>query len=286
MTISNQTTVGHEVNLEGTGLHTGIRSRVAFKPAAADTGIIFVRTDLPTKPQVRATVQNVVDVVRGTTLGWADVRVYTVEHILAALHGFGIDNAYVELDNVEPPVGDGSAKIFAQMLQEAGLKTLEAPRQFLSLGEPIQYADQKTVIRAEPSPEFSMECSISYDHPLIKHQSYSVVIEPETFSREIAPARTFCFDYEVETLKRAGLAKGGSLENAVVIGMDKFYSQEKNLRFPEEFVRHKMLDLLGDLYLLGTPLKARVIADRCGHGHNINFVKLLASRLNDIPVKH
>jgi len=292
---ASQTSIGKDVSVNGLGLHTGARSQLTFKPAPANTGIVFVRKDLPAQPTIRAHVSNVVDVVRGTTLGWADVRVYTVEHVLASLYGFGVDNVFVELDNIEPPVLDGSAKLFTKILQEAGLKVLEAPRQILTLDQPIEYTDQKTLIRAEPASELSMECSISYDHPLIKHQSLTISINPDTFANEISPARTFCFDFEVETLKRAGLAKGGSLDNAVVIGMDRFYSKEKELRFPDEFVRHKMLDLLGDLYLLGAQLKARIIAQRCGHGHNIKFVKLLSNAWakknnpsvpNDIPVNH
>ena len=271
-----QTTVARETSVSGIGLHTGTRSSITFKPAPAGTGVVFIRTDLPGRPHVQALVQNVVDVVRGTTLGWADVRIYTVEHMLTALYGLGVDNVFVELNNIEPPVGDGSAKIFTEALQKAGLQTLEVPRQVFTLQEPIEYNDQKTIIRAEPADELSLECSVFYDHPLIKHQSFKTSVTPEVFAQEISPARTFCFDFEVEMLKRSGLAKGGSLENAVVIGMDKFYSKEKNLRFAEEFARHKMLDLLGDLYLLGGRLKARIIAERCGHGHNIQFVKQLA----------
>jgi UDP-3-O-acyl N-acetylglucosamine deacetylase len=275
--MSHQTTLLREAGVSGMGLHTGIRSSVTFKPAPAGTGVVFVRTDLPGKPHVQALVQNVVDVVRGTTLGWADVRIYTVEHILTALYGLGVDNVFVELDNIEPPVGDGSANAFTGALQKAGLKALDSPRQIFILQEPIEYTDQKTVIKAEPADELSLKCSIFYDHPLIKHQTFATPVTPEAFTRDISPARTFCFDFEVETLKRSGLAKGGSLENAVVIGMSKFYSNEKELRFAEEFARHKMLDLLGDLYLLGGRLQARVTAERCGHGHNIKFVKQLAS---------
>jgi len=271
-----QTTVAREASVSGIGLHTGARSSITFKPAPAGTGIVFIRTDLPGQPHVPALVQNVVDVVRGTTLGWADVRIFTVEHMLTALYGLGVDNVFVALNNIEPPVGDGSAKIFTEALLQAGLRTLDAPRHVFTLTEPLEYTDQKTVIRAEPCEELSLECSVFYDHPLIKHQNFKTTVTPETFMRDISPARTFCFDFEVETLKRSGLAKGGSLENAVVIGMDKFYSKEKNLRFPEEFARHKMLDLLGDLFLLGGRLKARITADRCGHGHNIKFVKQLA----------
>jgi len=272
--MEKQKTIAKEVYLEGIGLHTGNTSRVTFKPAEAGSGIRFVRVDLPGRPVVPATYTHVLGALRGTTIGVDSARVHTVEHILAVLSVFGIDNLEIEITNNEPPVMDGSARAFAEAVAAAGMRELDEPRDYLTLAAPITYESGKTKMSAYPAGSFSIECTIGYDHPLLREQSASFNLSPDVFVREIAAARTFCFDYEIEALKAKGLAKGGDLTNAIVVGLSGIHNEEK-LRFPDEFVRHKILDLIGDLYLLGKPLKARIVAVKCGHNHNINFVKEL-----------
>ncbi|MBI1979563.1 MAG: UDP-3-O-[3-hydroxymyristoyl] N-acetylglucosamine deacetylase, partial [Elusimicrobia bacterium] len=196
-----------------------------------------------------------------------------VEHICSALLGLGIDNLIVEVDGNEPPIADGSAKPFVESLLKSGLEEQDVPKNVLSLNETVNYHSNETQIQMEPSSQLTLCCRILYNHPLIGKQEAQFTIDPETYIREIAPARTFCFDYEVEALKRKGLARGGSLDNAVVVGMDRIYNKEKSLRYPNEFVRHKILDFLGDLFLLGNRIVGKIDATRVGHGHNINFVK-------------
>jgi len=191
----------------------------------------------------------------------------------------GIDNVFIEMNANEPPVLDGSSLGFFDALNETGLQSLGVPRQILKVTEPFEYRGGETGIRVEPSEDLRLTASIVYNHPLIQEQQMTVTIQPDTYRTEIAPCRTFCFDYEVEALKKQGLARGGSLDNAVVVGLDRIHNKEKMLRFPDEFVRHKILDLLGDLYLLGCRLKGHVIARRPGHGHNTNFIKQLAEHL-------
>lgn len=274
-----QNTIAKDVVYKGIGLHTGNMCKAIFRPAPPDNGITFVRLDLPGKPKVPANFKYVENVVRGTTLRLddSDVAVHTVEHIMAALYGTGIDNAIIELTNNEPPVGDGSALPFVEILENAGVLKQNAPKNYFTVKETIEYTQGIARITAVESGHLEIFCSIEYNHPLIPKQEADFVITPETFKREIAPARTFCFDYEIEALKKNGLAKGGTLENAVVIGLDKIHVKGK-LRFSDEFVRHKILDFIGDMYLLGKPIKAKISASKCGHGHNINFLKLLCSQ--------
>ena len=269
-----QKTIAKTFSFKGVGLHTGRRCQAVFHPAPENHGIRFVRTDLPGKPEFRAVVDNVVDVIRGTTLGGPDERVYTIEHILSALHGLGIDNARIELSDNEPPVADGSALPFVRALKEAGISELEAARRYFRVQSPIEYVSNQTRIKIEPSERLEVYCEVTYDHPLIKSQ-FLTFTEDMSYEKEIAPARTYCFDYEIEALKKKGLAKGGSLDNAIVIGPTGIYNSDTALRFQDEIVRHKILDLMGDLLLLGAPLKARVTAVRCGHGHNVKFLRQL-----------
>ena len=272
----NQRTIAQESVVSGVGLHTGNPTTMRFLPAPPDTGIVFVRTDLPGRPAIPATIDHVIGVIRGTSLGLDGAQVHTVEHVCSAIFVLGIDNLRIELDANEPPVADGSAREFFQALRRAGLAGQDRPKQVFSPSEPLTYRSNETEITLAPGPGLSIRCTLVFDHPMIGRQEADFTIDPDTYSREIAPARTFCFDYEVEALKRKGLARGGSLDNAVVIGMDRVYNKEKTLRFPNEFARHKMLDLIGDLSLLGRPLEGRITAQRIGHGHNINFVRQLA----------
>ncbi|MHB9154610.1 MAG: UDP-3-O-acyl-N-acetylglucosamine deacetylase, partial [Endomicrobiales bacterium] len=184
--------------------------------------------------QVRGTA------VRGTTIGNDPVRVHTVEHILAVCSGFGIDNLEILLTNNEPPVLDGSALPFAELMKKTGLVEQDAPRTYFTLSGPVSYESGRTKITAYPAEEFSIDCTVAYDHPFLKEQRATFTITPESFFLDIAPARTFCFDYEIEALKAKGLAKGGSLENAVVVGINGIHNPGGKLRFPDEFVRHKI----------------------------------------------
>lgn len=280
--MQKQKTIKKEAVYKGIGLHTGKPCTVRFLPAEPNAGVVFVRTEFSQKHKIPAAIHLVSDVVRGTTLALNGQAVYTVEHICSALFGLGIDNLVIELDSSEPPVGDGSAKPFVDVILESGLWEQDAPKNFFSVSEPILYQSNETEIRLEPpsgeekeNPALTVRCSLIYEHPMIGKQEAAFSINPETYLREIAGARTFCFDYEVEALKRKGLAKGGGLDNAVVIGMNRIYNKEKNLRYPDEFVRHKILDFLGDLFLLGQPVQGKITAVKIGHGHNINFVKQL-----------
>jgi UDP-3-O-[3-hydroxymyristoyl] N-acetylglucosamine deacetylase / 3-hydroxyacyl-[acyl-carrier-protein] dehydratase len=269
-----QKTLKKEVTIKGVGLHTGRRCRATLRPAPENSGIDFVRTDLPGQPVFHADVSNVIDIIRGTTLGEGESRVYTIEHVLSALSGFGIDNARIELDDNEPPVGDGSAKLFVDAIRSAGVIEQNAEKVYFTVETPFEYQASQTIIRIEPLDYFEIMCEIDYNHPLLKNQTFTFS-ERLDYEKEIAPARTYCFDYEIEALKKKGLAKGGSLDNAIVIGPTGIYNPDAKLRFENEFVRHKILDLMGDLMLIGRPLKARVIAKRCGHGHNIKALKQL-----------
>ncbi len=275
--MEKQKTLKEPISYSGVGLHTGSITSITFKPAPANSGIKFMRIDQKTDNLFAADVNNVIDVKRGTNIGLGEVKVHTVEHILSALYGLGVDNAMIEINANEPPVGDGSAMPFIQTLQKAGLVEQDAPRNYFELKEPLYFVDGQTSIIAVPAAEFKVSLTINYDHPFLKSQYATFTVNPETYVKEIAPSRTFCFDYEIETLKKQGLAKGGNLNNAVIIGEKGIHTE---LRFADEFVRHKILDLIGDFCLLGQPLKAHIIAVRCGHPSNVSFVKKLKQLKN------
>ncbi len=268
-----QTTLAKPASFEGIGLHTGNKSKIVFKPAPINTGIKFVRVDLKDPVEIPALVTNVKDISRGTTIGIGDVKIHTVEHILAAITGMGLDNVIIEVDSNEPPVADGSALPFFNVLKEAGINIQGEPREYFELTEPVHICHNDMYIVVIPDNEFKISFTVSYNHPLLGSQYESFVINKEVFEREIASSRTFCFENEVETLKAQGLIKGGSLNNAVVIGQNKILNDK--LRYPDEFVRHKMLDLIGDLTLLGKPLKAHIIGIKTGHALNIKLSQKL-----------
>ncbi|MBK8871518.1 MAG: UDP-3-O-[3-hydroxymyristoyl] N-acetylglucosamine deacetylase [Elusimicrobia bacterium] len=283
-----QRTLAKEAVYKGVGLHTGNKCQLVFKPAPADHGVVFVRVDLPDRPRLPAHHSIVSSVIRGTTLSLDgeknhEARVHTVEHVLSALYGLGIDNMEIEVNANEPPVADGSAAPFLDVLEKAGVQDLDKPRRFFQ-PDALEYRAGDTFYEVQPADELTLETMISFKHPFIGDQKVEFTLGPGRFRSEISRARTFCFDYEVEALKRQGLARGGSLDNAVVVGMDRIHNKEKVLRYPDEFVRHKTLDLLGDLFLLGLPLKARIKAYRVGHGHNVNLVKQLAAQMTgEVP---
>jgi UDP-3-O-[3-hydroxymyristoyl] N-acetylglucosamine deacetylase/3-hydroxyacyl-[acyl-carrier-protein] dehydratase len=272
-----QRTIAREVSLSGIGLHSGADTSVVFKPAPAGTGVRFIRTDLKSRPSVDVDVDAAVpgeDFSRRTTIGGSGACVGTVEHVLAARRGLGIDNAIVEIDAAEPPEPDGSCAPYVEVLKRAGAVEQDEERRYLVLTEPVEFIEGGIELRAVPYDGLRISFSISYDHPLIGTQDISLEISEDVFEKEIAPARTFSLLKDVERLKQRGLIRGGSLQNSIVVGDDEILN-EGSLRFEDEFVRHKVLDLLGDLCLLGRPLKMHVSSVRSGHSTNLKFVKML-----------
>ncbi len=272
-----QITIKTEIELEGVGLHTGNKSKITFRPAPANTGIRFFRSDLPGIPMIPARLGFVVTTVRGTNLGLGDAKVHTVEHVLSACTGLGIDNLDILTTANEPPIMDGSALPFVEALLRAGLVELDAPKRWLHLPHEVTYqAKDGAKYRAVPSDKFEVVATLIHDHPMMPKMSLSMSVDRDSYLAEVARARTFCFEHEVAYLKSQGLAQGGSLENAIVVGKDQFHTNDEGLRYSDEFVRHKMLDLIGDLTLIGRPLfKMRIEAERLGHAHNVEFAKLL-----------
>jgi UDP-3-O-[3-hydroxymyristoyl] N-acetylglucosamine deacetylase len=238
---------------------------LALRPASAGTGIQFVRTDLASPMRFPGRAEWIVDTTLATTLGNGDARLSTVEHLLAALRGMGVDNCTVEVSGPELPVMDGSAAPFVYLVREAGLKSQRRMRRRLVIRRPVEVRDGNRFVRVVPSRDFKLSVLIDYPHPAIgRHVLESVRLSPSFFAREIAPARTFGFLSDVQKLQSVGLACGGSLQNAIVLD-DQGVLNREGLRFPDEFVRHKLLDLFGDLSLLGVPIQAHVKAERSGH---------------------
>ena len=272
-----QTTIQGPVELEGVGLHTGNRSRIVFRPAPANAGVRFFRSDLSGCPMIPARLGFVVATVRGTNLGLGEAKVHTVEHVLSALTGLGIDNADILVSTNEPPALDGSSLPFFKALLNAGIRRYpEFPKRHLHIAGEVTYEDKGSYYRAVPSNHFDIEATLIHDHPLVPKLKISLRLNPENYVSEISGARTFCFEHEIAFLKSQGLAQGGSLDNAVVIGKDKIHTNAEGLRFDDEFVRHKVLDLIGDLTLIGRSLfKMKIEVIRPGHAHNIEFAKLL-----------
>jgi UDP-3-O-[3-hydroxymyristoyl] N-acetylglucosamine deacetylase/3-hydroxyacyl-[acyl-carrier-protein] dehydratase len=295
----NQRTIARQATLSGVGLHTGNLSTIVFNPAPEDYGLRFVRTDLEGNPEIPADVDLVSDISRGTTLTSGNASVHTVEHVLAALVGLEIDNCRIEVSANEPPVGDGSARPYTEVLQEAGFTDQKAARTYISVDTIINFQNETNgvEIAAMPSEDFRVTVMIDYRNPALGSQHSNMFNLQNEFARDIAPARTFCFLTEVEMLRREGLIKGGALDNAIVI-VDKDIAQEEvdelskrlgidgsvvlgstgilnngTMRWPNEPARHKLLDMLGDLALVGAPLRAHILAARPGHASNIEFAR-------------
>ena len=278
MNLPPQMTLRSEFSLQGIGLHTGNRSKIVFRPAPANAGLRFHRTDLPGSPMVPARLDFVITTVRGTNLGLGEARVHTVEHVLSACTGTGLDNADIFVDANEPPILDGSAQPFAEAILAAGLLPQPGAKRWQRIPGEVTYSDGAARYRAVPAEDFAITATLIHDHPLMPRMTQSFRFSPEAYLREVAPARTFCFEHEVAFLRAQGLAQGGSLDNAIVIGKDKFHTNSEGLRFPDEFVRHKMLDLIGDLTLIGRPLFGMHIEAEClGHAHNVEFAKRIAA---------
>jgi UDP-3-O-[3-hydroxymyristoyl] N-acetylglucosamine deacetylase/3-hydroxyacyl-[acyl-carrier-protein] dehydratase len=276
--VLNQQTLKNPATFSGIGLHSGNRVNMTILPAPANSGVRFRRVDLDGKPEIEARVEFVVDTQRSTTLGKGNVKIHTVEHVLAALAGYGIDNAVIELDANEPPIADGSSREFCKILAAAGLVTYPEKKEYFTPTEPIEVRLGESVMTLFPDEQFKITCT-SADKQGRFTQFYSTEVTPKTWEKELAHARTFCFYEEIEYLFKNGLIKGGSLENAVVIRDDAVLTTEP-LRYREEFVRHKMLDIVGDLSLLGKPIRGHVNAVRPGHAANAELVKKIVEQIN------
>ena len=272
--MSHQLTILRPVEIEGIGLHTAVHSRVRLVPAPADTGIVFRRTDLDGF-EIAAHASNVARVSYATSLMRQSVLISTTEHLLAALYCCGIDNVVVEIDALELPILDGSAKPFIDILVEAGTRRLRRKRRYIRVLRPLEFSDGDRRIGIYPADEFRIHCFVDYQHPAAGPQEVEMTVNGESFSRELAPARTFTFVKELLALQKMGLIRGGSLANAIV--MDDQCILNGPLRFPDEFGRHKALDLIGDLALIGRPLLARIVAHKAGHALHTQLVtRLLA----------
>src|SRR6266571_7602287 len=275
--VLQQQTLRESVSFEGVGLHSGNRVGMSFLPAPPNTGIRFRRVDLDGKPEIEARIENVSDTTRSTTLSKGNIRVHTVEHVLATFAGYGIDNIVVELDANEPPIADGSARAYCRMIETAGISPQPEKREAYMATAPLEFEVGESVMSVFPHDRLKITCT-SADKQGRFTQFYSAEISPETWERELAHARTFCFYEEIEYLIKNGLIKGGSLENAVVIRADAVLTTEP-LRYPEEFVRHKMLDILGDLALLGRPVHGHLIAVKPNHAANCELVRRISAQM-------
>jgi UDP-3-O-[3-hydroxymyristoyl] N-acetylglucosamine deacetylase len=272
-----QTTLAAPVETSGVGLHTAVPVHVRLVPAPPDTGYVFIRTDLGGF-EIPASVEWVAHCSYATTLMRTGVMLSTVEHLLAALRGGGVDNVYIEVDNLEIPIMDGSAEVFTEMIERAKVVEQEAARRSLLVREKVSIEQGDRHISIEPADAYEIDCVIDFQHPLIGAQHFCVDVTNGTFGREIAAARTFGFTEEIEALRRANLIRGGSLDNAIVLTQDGMLN-ETSLRFTNEFVRHKILDIIGDLALLGMPILGRVTAHKSGHIlHAALMTKLLRQR--------
>ena len=271
-----QLTIQRPVEIEGVGLHTAVESHLRLLPAPADTGIVFRRTDLDNF-EIQAHVQNVARVSYATSLMKQGVLLSTTEHLLAALYSCGLDNVYVEIDALELPILDGSAQPFIELLERAGRRKLRRRRRYIRIVKPLEFSEGDRRIGIYPCGGFRIHCYVDYKHPAAGPQTVEMTVDPESFSRELAPARTFTFVKELAALQSMGLIRGGSLANAIV--MDDQRILNGPLRFPDEFVRHKALDVIGDLALVGRPIQGLIIAHKAGHALHTQLVtRLLEDR--------
>jgi UDP-3-O-[3-hydroxymyristoyl] N-acetylglucosamine deacetylase len=274
--MSFQLTIQRPVEIDGIGLHTAVRSHLRLLPAPADTGIVFRRVDLDNF-EIEAHVKNVARVSYATSLMRQSVLISTTEHLLAALYSCGIDNVYVELDALELPILDGSSKPFIEMLLQAGVRHLRRKRRYIRVLKALEFSDGDRRIGIYPADTFHVHCLLDYNHPAVGPQEVELTVDRESFTRELSSARTFGFVKDFAELKSMGLIRGGSLENAIVL--DDRSVMNGPLRYPDEFGRHKALDLIGDLALVGRPLQASVVAHKAGHALHTQLVtRLLQDR--------
>lgn len=271
-----QQTLKASVSCTGIGLHSGREVSLTLHPAPEDSGITFARVDLPGAPAFKACLENVVQTQLATTLGTNGVTVATVEHLMSALAGLGVDNARVEVSAAEVPIMDGSSAPFVQLLKSVGLKAQDKPKSLWVVRKALGVTHEDKSVSVAPAREFAIHYTITYDHPLIKTQSFDFSFSNGAFEYELSPARTFGFLSEVANLKKNGFARGGSLDNAVVIAGRRILNEE-GLRFEDEFIRHKVLDFIGDLSLVGGPLIGRFTAHKSGHTLNHTLLAKLFS---------
>jgi UDP-3-O-[3-hydroxymyristoyl] N-acetylglucosamine deacetylase/3-hydroxyacyl-[acyl-carrier-protein] dehydratase len=275
--VLQQQTISNPASFSGVGLHSGNRVNMTFLPAPPGSGIRFRRVDLEGKPEIEARIENVIETNRSTTISKGNTKIHTVEHILATFAGYGIDNAIVELDANEPPIGDGSSREYCRMIEAAGVASQPEKRETYTVSEPIELQLGETEMALFPGDSFKITCTSS-DKQGRFTQFFSLEISPKSWERDLAHARTFCFFEEIEFLIKNGLIKGGSLENAVVVRDDAVLTTEP-LRYPNEFVRHKMLDILGDLSLIGRPLCGHLIAVKPSHTANCELARLITVQM-------
>ncbi|MBX7055894.1 MAG: UDP-3-O-acyl-N-acetylglucosamine deacetylase [Pyrinomonadaceae bacterium] len=274
ITRMNQTTLAQPINIKGVGLHTGADVNMTLRPAPENTGYIFVRTDLDDF-EIPASVEYISHCSYATTLVRRGVVLSTCEHLLSALRGMGVDNCFIDLDNIEIPIMDGSSEDFIELIENAGIVRQDSPRHVLRILERVAYEQGDRKMSIEPSDNFEIDCLIDFPHPFIERQHLNFVFRNGSFGKEIASARTFGFTHEIDMLRKANLALGGSLDNAIVLTENGMLN-ETPLRFEDEFVRHKILDIIGDLALLGMPIEGKVTAERSGHAvHASLMAKLL-----------
>ena len=272
-----QRTVGEEISCTGIGLHSGKKVNLTIKPAPLNSGISFERIDVSPGCRVKASFDNVVDTNMATTIGFNGYSVSTVEHIMAAFFGMGIDNALVQIDGGEIPIMDGSSAPFIFLLKNAGVTIQNGHKRFLLVKRPVKVKDGNRSVQLNPSNELKITYNIDFDHPLIKDQSYEISFSKSSFIDEISRARTFGFLRDVQTLRNNGLAKGGSLDNAIVVD-DFRVLNEDGLRYKNEFVRHKLLDFIGDLAILGCVPIGHFVVERSGHSMNQKLLRLFMTQ--------
>lgn len=270
-----QHTLQRDASFSGIGIHTGAQVRMRFVPAEENTGIVFKRVDLPGQPIIPATVASVCDTLRSTTVGVGNVRIHTVEHVLAAVRAYQIDNLVIEVSSIEPPVGNGSSDVFVEMIEEAGILEQGAEVSIVKINKPIHLTEGDIHLVALPYDGYRISYTLNYPgSKILKAQFFSVLINSANFKKELSPCRTFSLYEEVSMLMDRGLIKGGSLDNAVII-KDEVVLSKNGLFFPDEMVRHKILDMVGDFSLVGFDFHAHVIAIRSGHPSNFAFAKKL-----------
>lgn len=268
----NQRTIAKQIKFSGVGIHSGKKVNLKIKPAPINHGIKFKRTDLPDSPCISAHFNMVIDTSLATVIGYDGFIVSTIEHLMASFAGLSIDNALVETDGYEMPIMDGSAGHFTSSIIAAGIKDQAGPRCFFVVKKPIELKENGKIVGVYPEATFKITCTIEYDHPLVRKQSYTAEMSDKVFEHEICRARTFGFLNDYEDLKRYGLARGGSLDNVVVIDKNEILNKE-GLRYKDEFVRHKVLDSIGDFSLLGMPILGHVVLNKSGHFFNHAFLK-------------
>lgn len=268
-----QTTLASSIEMSGVGLHTGVEVNMRLRPAPENTGYIFVRTDLDNF-EIPASVEYISHCAYATTLMRQGVVLSTCEHLLSALRGAGVDNCFIDLDSIEIPIMDGSSEDFIDLIAKAGIVEQPAPRRVLRVLERVEFEQGDRRMSIAPAKSYEIDCVIDFQHPFIERQTFHFVFENRSFGKEIASARTFGFAHEIDMLRKANLALGGSLDNAIVLTPNGMLNKTP-LRFPDEFVRHKILDIIGDFALLGMPLEAKITAHKTGHSVHASLMSKL-----------